>query len=152
MTVFAALALAIAFSFNTQSAFAQGAAETRADAAQSAATAQQSPFASEVLGDWVINANGYIGNLNISSVDVNGNLRGIYNSLPIFGYYDGISKKIIFMLIVSYYDLTRNQIYTGYLFTGPYTPKLVMAGSYECFYPSLGGPFHNNIFGWTAYR
>src|SRR5215469_8677535 len=64
-------------------------------------------------GKWAIDGNGFAGELNITSMDAQGNLQGTVFGQGIFGFWDEASQKITFMRITDASNVTTFQIYTG---------------------------------------
>ena len=103
---------------------------------------------------WPINANGFEGQLNIASVDAQGNLRGMLYGEPIFGFWDEASQKITFMRITDPADPSTFPIYTGFLFRDqkrPDRPNLVytLTGLFEAF-QGTGAVAQRVPYGWFA--
>jgi hypothetical protein len=105
---------------------------------------------------WNINANGYAGELVISSVDAQGHLSGSVFGNPLIGFWDEAAGKITFMRIINPGDPSTFQVYTGFLFTGPESvvnegdSHYTMAGEFEAFAGS-GGTATRTVYGWYAY-
>ena len=104
---------------------------------------------------WNINANGHEGQLNIASVDPQGNLSGTVFGNPIQGFWDEDAQKITFMRIINASDPSLTQIYTGFRFQNPITPGAgedvtqTLTGFFEAFSGS-GATAQSNLFGWFA--
>jgi hypothetical protein len=98
--------------------------------AAGAASAQTLPRAL-----WSITANGFMGDLHITSVDNQGNLSGTVFGQSISGFWDEASQKITFMRIINPADPSTFQIYTGFLFRDQNRPDLVytLTGFFEAF-------------------
>ena len=108
-------------------------------------------------GRWEIIANGFRMQLNITSIDAQGNLAGTLvegtRTDQIQGFWDEAARKITFVRVIN--TPSTIQIYTGYLFdagstfcqTGEFNHML--AGSFEAF-ASTGGSAQRSIFGWAA--
>lgn len=110
-----------------------------------AASAQTLP-----QGKWAIDGNGFVGELNITSVDAQGNLNGTVFGNDIFGFWDEASKKITFMRIINPRDVTTFQIYTGFLFTDNNAPNhFVLTGYFEAF-QGTGAVAQRVLYGWFA--
>ena len=105
--------------------------------------------------EWKINANGYEGNLKLTSIDLQGKLHGTVYGNPIFGFWDEVSKKITFMRLCEPNDPSTFQIYTGYLFTNPIKPDAggtltyTLTGFFEAF-SGTGGVAQRVLYGWFA--
>jgi hypothetical protein len=91
-----------------------------------------------------IDANGFIGTLNIAAVDALGNVTGTVFGDGIQGFWDGHQRKLTFIRFEDLNDASHLQIYTGYLTPG-YSPGF--AGSFEAF---IGATAQRNVFGWYA--
>ncbi len=108
-----------------------------------------------VTGTWTINANGFIGELTIASVDAQGNLTGTVFGNQILGFWDEPSQKITFLRVINPADPSTLQIYTGYLFSGGenLNPEgnvpFYLTGSFEAF-AGTGGVAHRVLYGWYA--
>ena len=115
-------------------------------------------------GTWQINANGWRGDLVISSVDAQGNLTGTVLGDPIAGFWDEGSQKITFARSLDSTDPFALQVYTGFhfdanapLFSGgggnqPPTPPFqfrILTGSFEAF-AGGGGVASRSTYGWMA--
>ena len=103
-------------------------------------------------GVWKINGNGFIGDLDIGSINNDGTLAGTLTmrnepTHEITGFWDDISKKITFIRAINLNDPSSFQIYTGYLFCNPGVYSL--AGSFEAFAGS-GASAQRSIYGWYA--
>src|SRR5438105_146312 len=70
-------------------------------------------------GEWTIDANGFLGQLNIVSIDGAGNLSGTVYGDPIVGFWDDDAKKITFIRVINPLDPLSFQIYTGFFFVDP---------------------------------
>ena len=116
-------------------------------------------------GTWTINANGQLGQLNISSVVPSGNLSGtIYvggvtpvDPSTFQGFWDETSQKITFGLT----DVLHNgfQVYTGFLFqdqiriTGVTGSVVFTLAGYVQIFGAVGGlssTARRSLFGWYA--
>ncbi len=106
-------------------------------------------------GRWSINGNGSTGNLQITSINAQGQLTGTVYGQPIFGFWDGTTNKIVFMRVSNASQPNTFQVYTGYLFRNPANPQAgqnvayTLAGSFEAF-SGAGGTAQRNLFGWFA--
>jgi hypothetical protein len=103
-------------------------------------------------GVWNINGNGFEGQLDITSVDAQGNLNGTAFGDQIRGFWDENAQKITFLRIANGADPSTLQIYTGYHFQNPQIPgeghrtiTHTLAGFFEVF--SNPGA---RLFGWFA--
>jgi hypothetical protein len=116
-------------------------------------------------GNWFINANGSVGQLQITNVDNNGNLRGNVFGFDILGFWDDPLQKIMFIGIQpapirGFPDTTL--IFTGYQFRGSIESgsrgvptAYTLAGSFEALpmgeNASLRRPQRRLLYGWVAY-
>ena len=115
-------------------------------------------------GTWQINANGFRGELVISSVDSQGNLSGTVFGDPIVGFWDETSQKIIFARSLNPADPSTLQVYTGFHFDAnellfpvggtvqppvPPFPFRMLTGSFEAF-AGGGGVVSRPTYGWMA--
>jgi hypothetical protein len=108
-------------------------------------------------GSWEIIANGYQGQLNIISIDSQGNVVGTYfegtRTDQITGFWDEGSKKLTFVRTLGGPEII--QVFTGYLLNPGATTcqvgdvRRMLAGSFEAF-ASTGGSARRSVFGWTA--
>jgi hypothetical protein len=111
----------------------------------------QQAMAQSPAGVWNINANGFTGDLVVTSYNpANGQILGHVFGNSIFGSWDDNSKRISFVRIIDLFNPSTYQIYTGYLFTGP-KHQYTMAGSFEAFY-GTGATVERPLFGWVASR
>lgn len=103
------------------------------------------------LGTWKINSNGYEGELTITAIDAQGKLNGIVFGNPIFGYWDEVANKIMFMRLCEPHDPSSFQVYTGYRIKhrheGPDTPY-TLTGFYEKFNAATA---QRVVYGWFAH-
>ena len=111
------------------------------------------------LGNWRIDANGYAGELKITSVDTAGSLAGTLHfagedidSIDGVAFWDDHAKKITFMRVVDPAKPATFQIFTGYLFprdhakpAGPFE----LAGSFMAF-QGTGAVANRVLYGWFA--
>ena len=119
-------------------------------------TVQHSPEFDGIVGGsaWTVYANGTTGKLLISSVDEKGNLTGMLLGDAIQGFWNAREKRITFIRFGSLSDISKLQVYTGYLFGPPCwfgTCGLgnAFAGTFEAFGGS-GGSAQRSVFGWYA--
>ncbi len=107
---------------------------------------------------WVINANGFEGELAIKSVDAAGNVSGDLFGDPVQGFWDGFEQRLSIVRFGSLADATILQIYTGYLYSQPHVTGPLfggqfslpaLAGSFEAF-TGTGATARRNVFGWNA--
>src|SRR5438105_570054 len=89
----------------------------------SAARAQSLP-----IGAWTIDANGFVGDLDIS-LDMAGNVTGTAYGQTILGFWDEDAKKIVFVRVIDSADPSSFQIFTGYFFQDPLQLSGVGGGS-----------------------
>jgi hypothetical protein len=68
------------------------------------------------LGPWQLNANGQWGQLLITEVTPEGELRGTIDGEPIVGVWDAAAQQITFTLVRNPSDPARVRLFTGYLF------------------------------------
>jgi hypothetical protein len=110
-----------------------------------AASAQTLP-----KGKWAIDGNGFAGQLNITSVDAQGNLQGTVFGQGIIGFWDEASQKITFMRITDALNVTTFQIYTGFLFNDNNNPNHYwLTGYFEAF-QGTGAVAQRVLYGWFA--
>lgn len=113
-------------------------------------TRSQGVSTSLIVGDWLIDANGFPGTLRIHSVDSKGNVDAEVFGNKIVGFWDEESKTFTFVRIIDEADPSTFQIYTGYLFANPGTAgSNSLAGSFEAFRGSGATP-SRTVFGWLA--
>jgi hypothetical protein len=108
-------------------------------------------------GSWEIIANGFQAQLNIDSIDGQGNLVGSYfdgtRRDQIAGFWDEGSRKITFVRTLGSPQVI--QVFTGYLLNPGATTcqqgdiRRMLTGSFEAF-SSTGGSARRSVFGWTA--
>jgi hypothetical protein len=106
---------------------------------------------------WTIDANGFLGSMEIDAVDGNGNVWGrlkIGNENPdgLAGFWNEASQTIIFQRVMDKAE-PRFQLYTGYLFADPLNKAanpFTLAGHFEAFNPDSGGTGHRSVYGWYA--
>jgi hypothetical protein len=108
----------------------------------------------EPIGDWNMNANGWLVTLNIASVDAQGKLAGTMSEggivHNIVGSWNEDQKKIVFMRIRDPQNPAVSQLFIGYFFQ---TPRVPGAGDNVVQY--LTGYFEEAtgaIGGWYAQR
>ena len=102
-------------------------------------------------GQWAINGNSFEGQLNITSIDANGNLQGTVYGQQISGFWDGTSQKITFMRLTNPSDPSTFQIYTGFLFRNQNGGDMLytLTGFFEAF-QGTGGVAQRVLYGWFA--
>lgn len=100
-------------------------------------------------GTWNLNGNGFQGELNIVSIDMNGNVTGTAYNDPVQGFWDDAALKLVLMRIPNVSDPSTIQVFTGYLFedSGTYT----LAGSFQ-FFAGTGGGAKRQMAGWFAQK
>ena len=96
-------------------------------------------------GTWYINANGYLGVLEVTSIDIVGNLTGTLFGTPVAGFWDGSARRMTFENNKASVEL---QVYTGYLVREG-SGTALLAGSFEAF-SGTGGSATRNIYAWQA--
>jgi hypothetical protein len=114
------------------------------------------------MGTWQINANGWRGELVISSVDSAGNLSGTVFGNPIVGFWNDVSQEITFARSLNSADPFALQVYKGFHFDanqplfsssgGAPTPPFafrMLTGSFEAF-SAGGGSASRPTYGWMA--
>ena len=102
-------------------------------------------------GSWEIDANGYVGELEIKSI-TNGRLTGTVLGNPIDGFWSNSMKRIVFMRVIDPNDASTLQVFTGYYWRELQPPPIgtsFLAGFFEAFQGS-GGTAKRSVFGWTA--
>jgi len=108
-----------------------------------------------IRGVWNINANGFEGQLNIASVDAQGNLNGTVFGNPIRGFWDENAQKITFLRVINAADPTTLQVFTGFRFQNPQNPEPgrnvthTLAVFFEAF-SGTGATAQRSLFGWFA--
>lgn len=100
-------------------------------------------------GTWNINGNGFVGQLNIQSVDPNGNVAGTMYNDSVQGFWDEGSQRAVLMRIPNAADPTTIQVYIGYLFQNNSTYTL--AGPFQ-FFGGTGGVANRLASGWFAQK
>ncbi len=104
-------------------------------------------------GTWIMNANGSWGELEVTSIDVVGNLKGTLFGTPITGYWDSYARRMTFETHKASVEV---QVYTGYLIwdqEANYTPEqgtFVLAGTFEAF-SGTGATATRNVYAWEAH-
>ncbi len=100
---------------------------------------------------WTINGNSFVGELNITSVDSQGNLTGTVYGQPITGFWDGVSNKITFIRVPANPSASSQyQIYTGFMFRNNATdPTYTLTGYFEAF-SGTGATARRVLYGWFA--
>jgi hypothetical protein len=109
------------------------------------------------LGIWTIDANGFLGSMEIEGVDGNGNVWGLLkigneDFAGMAGFWNEASQTIIFQRVMDKSG-PKFQLYTGYLFTDPLNKAanpFTLAGHFEAFNPDSGGTGHRSVYGWYA--
>jgi hypothetical protein len=107
-----------------------------------ATTAASTPIIPD--GTWSINANGYVGVLEVTSIDIVGNLTGTLFGTPITGYWDGSARRMTFETKKASIEI---QVYTGYLVQEG--PTAILAGSFEAF-SGTGATATRDVYAWRA--
>lgn len=117
-------------------------------------------------GTWQINANGYRGELVISSVDAQGNLSGTIFGDPIVGFWNETAQEIIFARGQNPANPSNVQVYSGVHFDAnqplfpaggtvqPPTPPFqfrMLTGSFYAF-AGTGSSAARPTYGWMARR
>lgn len=104
-------------------------------------------------GSWLINGNGFEGQLKLTGPDSQGRIGGTVYDQQIFGFWDDTAQKITFMRINNPDDPSTFQIYTGYQF---FTRKVeqgggywTLTGSFEAF-TGTGATAQRSLYGWLA--
>ena len=102
-------------------------------------------------GKWTINGNSFLGELNITSVDSQGNLTGTVYGQQITGFWDGVSNKITFIRVPTNPSVSSQyQIYTGFMFRDNATdPTYTLTGYFEAF-SGTGATAKRVLYGWYA--
>jgi hypothetical protein len=107
-------------------------------------------------GKWTIDANGFLGELDIEWIDSAGNLGGTAYGQPMFGFWDEDAKKITFMRVIDPYNPSSLQIFTGYMFVDPLfwagnggSTSYTLAGYFEGF-AGTGASAKRSVWGWHA--
>jgi hypothetical protein len=96
-------------------------------------------------GKWYIEANGHVGVMEVTSIDIVGNLTGTLFGTPIIGFWDGFERRMTFETSTASVAV---QVYTGYLVReGP--GSALLAGSFEAF-TGTGATATRNVFAWRA--
>jgi hypothetical protein len=95
---------------------------------------------------WLINANGDLGILNITAVDGQGNIAATAYGQPILGLWDPDAQRITFARLIDPADPSSWWTYTGYLIDA--NPP-VFAGSFDALLHSTD-PATRVTYGWFA--
>jgi len=97
-----------------------------------------------IVGNWWVSANGYSGELAITSVDTSGNLVGTFFGNTLRGFYSAHENKITFIRLIDVNSPSSWQTYIGYYHS---------RGSEEIFgyFEAFGTPAFNRI-GWSAWK
>ena len=106
--------------------------------------------------EWHINANGFGGTLKVT-VDAAGNITGTVrfggeSENKVTGFWNEISKELVFTRVMDATDSSRDQIYRGYRFPRNHTQAngpSDLAGSFVAF-AGAGGTSARHVFGWHA--
>jgi len=101
-------------------------------------------------GNWIIDANGYKGNLNFT-LDAQGNINsGTVYGEKITGFWDDAAQRLTFIRIPSNNNPSSYQIYTGFLMSPqPPDSDQALAGSFEAF-AGTGAIAQRPVYGWYA--
>ena len=106
-------------------------------------------------GVWRIDGNGYLGELNIASVDNAGKITGSVYGHPIQGFWNEDQQAVTFTRTIAANNPSATQIYTGYLFKTPINPvtgdevTFTLTGSFEAF-AGTGAVAERTLYGWVA--
>ena len=103
------------------------------------------------IGEWRFNGNGFEGTLKISTIDVNGNVRGSVLGNPIEGFWNEDAQKITFIRIIDSKNPSTLQPHTGYIFSNGEGPSKLytLTGSFEGF-AGTGAKAQRTTYGWFA--
>jgi hypothetical protein len=104
-----------------------------------------------LLGEWNINANGFVSDLRIIAINADGSLQAtMFGGQQVVGFWDEPAQKITLIKIeATSSDPSRLQTYTGYLFDASSGLEQTLAGTFEAF-AGTGGTAQRVVFGWTA--
>lgn len=109
-------------------------------------------------GTWTINQNGTVTQLNITSVDAAGNVKGTLLAVPFIGLWNEVLQKLTFIWTVGSGPAAPevDRVYTGFLFTDQFRmPGLkggtvfTLAGYFAAFQTGSTSA-DRPIFGWYA--
>jgi len=103
-------------------------------------------------GAWTLNANGFVGDLTVVSVDANGNLNAtVFGGQQTIGFWDDVSQRISFIRVSNPNDPSTIQVYTGYLFQNRSgnNATYTLAGFFEAF-AGTGANAQRVVYGWYA--
>jgi hypothetical protein len=106
-------------------------------------------YAAVLGGIWNINANGFLGTLNVQSVDPAGRLSGTIFNNPMIGFWNEPSRCLTIIRIPAPGDPSQMQIYSGYLIQNQGAQSFSLAGSFDAF-AGTGGTARRNRFGWMG--
>ena len=117
------------------------------------------------MGIWKTNINGTEGQLNINSVDQNGNLQMMFGGENVPGFWDEVSQTITFSYVTGGNPPINPSIalFKGYLFRTPVNAQegedltailtgfvQLSAGNSNVVFIPFSGSSRRNIFGWMA--
>jgi hypothetical protein len=102
-------------------------------------------------GSWEINANSFLGTLEITSVTPAGDCTATVFGNQTVCLWDEAAQRITFIRVTDISNPSTMQIYTGYLFRNAEGPDSLytLAGFFEAF-PGSGGTVARSVFGWFA--
>ncbi len=106
-------------------------------------------YASLLTGTWLIEANGYSGSIQISSIDPAGRVTGTLFQNPMSGFWDEAARRLTMIRVIDAADPSTFQYYTGYLFPNPKTSYYSLAGTFRA-YAGAGASANRDEFGWLA--
>jgi hypothetical protein len=109
------------------------------------------------LGPWQLNANGKLGQLTLTVVTTQGQLRGTIDGEAVWGVWDEAAQQITFTRLRNPADPSTVQLFTGYLLKhagGPQgvgTVTYTLAGSFTAV-AEPGATAHRTAYGWYAQK
>jgi hypothetical protein len=105
-------------------------------------------YASVVGATWLIEANGFSGHIQISSIDSAGRVAGTLFGNSMSGYWDEAARCLTMVRVVDAGNPSTFQYYTGYLFKKP-DNYYALAGTFSGF-AGTGATTTRHEFGWLA--
>lgn len=105
-------------------------------------------YASVVGATWLIEANGFSGQIQISSIDSAGRVAGTLFGNSMSGYWDEAARCLTMVRLIDAGNPSTFQYYTGYLFKKP-DNYYALAGTFSAF-AAGGADANRDEFGWLA--
>lgn len=149
--VMCAIVMAMALFCGGMTAAAQSTPDQPRDAVPVQMAGSNATIGTAIVGEWSFNGNGFPGTLRITSMTGEGHIAGTVYGQAIYGFWDETSKRISFVRVINIFDPHAQQIFTGFLLTGPDSNPLTLAGSFERF-ASTGAFPARPLYGWYAQK